>query len=275
MKLLTKQDALTKAARIFGGMDDSTITTCLQGRCGGGVFADSADAPTAAKAVIGGRIPGSGGFAFLAGDPECPEAAALAKKWEPAWPGCVVIVPENERWCGVVERAFGEGAKRLTRYATSQTERHFDRAQLERWAASLPEGFTLRRIDRELYERCRSTTWAIDGVANFSTAEEYEEYGLGFACLCGDELAGVISTYSSYDGGIEIEIATAEKFRRRGIARANAARILLECLDRGLTPHWDAANTMSLALAKQLGFVFEREYPAYFIAQPAQFCEEG
>ncbi|MDD7004979.1 MAG: GNAT family N-acetyltransferase, partial [Clostridiales bacterium] len=40
---------------------------------------------------------------------------------------------------------------------------------------------------------------------------------------------------------------------------------ILECLDRGLYPSWDAQNLGSLSLAKKLGYEFSHEYPAYEI----------
>jgi len=71
------------------------------------------------------------------------------------------------------------------------------------------------------------------------------------------------SSYSSYRGGIEIEIDTKEEYRRRGLARICGARLILECLDRGLYPSWDAQNPGSAALAKQLGYRMEGTYTAY------------
>ena len=255
---------------LFGDMDDTTITSCIQGYCGGVIWADSAESPTIVRAQLGGRLKGSGGFAFVAGDAESELAEELLRKWDEQWQGSLIIVPQNERWCRRIEQCFGDKASAHTRYATSKSEHHFDRAQLEHWAQSLPEPYTLHLMNAEYYNMCKESGWALDCVANYATAQEYEQYGMGVICMCGDEPAGVVSTYSSYDKGIEIEIDTNEAHRRKGIARANASRLLLECFDRGLYPSWDAANTMSLGLAKQLGYVFEREYPAYYIANPRE-----
>jgi hypothetical protein len=48
---------------------------------------------------------------------------------------------------------------------------------------------------------------------------------------------------------------------RFGLARAVAATLMLECLERGLTPHWNAANPVSQQLAVSLGY------------EPAEICE--
>ena len=49
------------------------------------------------------------------------------------------------------------------------------------------------------------------------------------------------SSYTVYRGGIEIEIDTHPDHRRRGLARACGAALMLECLKRGLYS-WDAQN---------------------------------
>ncbi len=71
------------------------------------------------------------------------------------------------------------------------------------------------------------------------------------------------SSYTCYSQGIEIEIDTKEAFRRRGLASVCGAKLILECLSRGLYPSWDAQNKWSVALAEKLGYHFDREYTAY------------
>ena len=83
--------------------------------------------------------------------------------------------------------------------------------------------------------------------------------------LFGDTIVSGASSYSYYSGGIEIEIDNREAFRRRGLDLVCGARLILECLDRGLYPSWDAQNLGSISLAKKLGYEFSHEYPAYEI----------
>jgi predicted GNAT family acetyltransferase len=58
-----------------------------------------------------------------------------------------------------------------------------------------------------------------------------------------------------------VAIATRPAFRGRGLAAATAARLLRECLERGLTPRWSASNPVSQRLAVRLGY------------RPAGVCE--
>ena len=56
---------------------------------------------------------------------------------------------------------------------------------------------------------------------------------------------------------------TREDERRKGLAMACCASLILACLDRKLYPSWDAHNKGSLALAEKLGYHFDKEYPTY------------
>ena len=64
---------------------------------------------------------------------------------------------------------------------------------------------------------------------------------------------------------IRFEIQTALAHRRRGLATAVAAVMILYCLDHDLKPCWDAANEMSACLAEKIGFAGRTPYRAYQI----------
>ena len=80
----------------------------------------------------------------------------------------------------------------------------------------------------------------------------------------GEIVAGA-SSYSVYRQGIEIEIDTRKDYRKKGLALICGARLILECLDRGLYPSWDAQNRASVALAQKLGYHYAYAYTAYEI----------
>ena len=72
-------------------------------------------------------------------------------------------------------------------------------------------------------------------------------------------------SYCVYRGGIEIEIDTRADHRRKGLAAACGARLILECLDRGLYPSWDAIDLRSAVLAEKLGYHRGEAYVTYWI----------
>jgi len=60
--------------------------------------------------------------------------------------------------------------------------------------------------------------------------------------------------------GIELNIITDPAFRTKGLATIVAAKLIIDCLEKGWAPHWDAANDACLHLALKLGYKPEGAY---------------
>jgi len=90
-------------------------------------------------------------------------------------------------------------------------------------------------------------------VSQYKDYKAYKNLGLGIVVLKDGELVAGASSYSRYDRGIEIEIGTQEDHRRKGLAYACGAKLIL------LYPSWDAQNKWSVTL----GYHFSHEYVAY------------
>ena len=161
-----------------------------------------------------------------------------------------------------IEACWGERAKRVVRYAIKKNT-VFDEEKLRAYAADLPEGYRLHALDDEVYEKCLANDWSKDLVSVFQGKEEYLQKGLGVVVLKGEELVAGASSYTRYREGIEIEVDTRADERRRHLATACCARLILECLKRGLYPSWDAQNWNSVCLAEKLGYEFSHEYAVY------------
>ncbi|MCI8624040.1 MAG: GNAT family N-acetyltransferase [Provencibacterium sp.] len=238
-------------APLYAGWEETCIWSYLQGQMGSG-WADDAACPRSARID-------TGDFSFLAGEPE----AGLT--FLP--PGCSdprIFVPDTERWGPLLKACHPGRCKRTYRYAVRK-EDCFDRERLRRFSRLLPEGYRLAPIEGRLYEVAMENPWSRDFCAHFDGREDYARRGLGVAVLRGEELVGGASSYTVYDGGIEIEISVRKDCRRQGLALASAAQLILRCLERGLYPSWDAAHSGSLQLAQKLGYRLDRRYPAYFV----------
>ena len=70
-------------------------------------------------------------------------------------------------------------------------------------------------------------------------------------------------------------LSVIEDMRRRGVALACCARLILTCLDRGLYPSWDAANLESVALARRLGYRPAGPYDAWELYRSPQTQKDG
>lgn len=243
-----KEEFAEKAKSLFSGWNETLIASCLQG-----VMGQAYVAGDAAAAYLGD-------LSFYAGSPS-EELLRFKPNPESKF---VIMVPGSEAWEPLLEEIYGEKAKKVTRYAIRK-DTVFDRAHLEEIKARLPEGYTIELLGEDVYSYCRENEWCRDWVSQFKSYEDFHRRGLGMVVKKDRVPVSGASSYSVYNGGIEIQIDTHTDYRRQGLAAAAAAGLILECLDRGLYPSWDAANLWSVVLAEKLGYRFDHEYDAYFV----------
>ncbi len=195
---------------------------------------------------------------FLAGEPdrELVEYSEL---------GDDALHPQNEAWEKLIKECWPE-AQPTIRYAIHRCK-DFDRDKLQSFVDALPKGYEISRIDSEIYDLILSADDADLEylIGDFEAKEAFLEKGRGFVVLKdGSVVAGASSEYC-YRNGIEVEIDTVRSERRKGLATAVGAKLILSCLDDGLEPVWDAANLISVHLAEKLGYQFDCEYVYYWI----------
>lgn len=236
---------LQKVTPLFAGWEETMVWSCLQGIMGRA----EVNADGSAGMIV------NRDFTFLAGE---PDEALLAGAPGP------ILVPRSERWRPVIEAFYGPRAVRETRYAIKKEPEVFDRRRLEIFSSSLPPGYELRLIDEAMVPILLSKSWSKDFCAAFDSPEDCCARGVGVAALYGGIPVAGAGSYIVYRGGIEIEIDTREDHRRRGLATACGARLILECLDRGLYPSWDAIDLRSVSLAEKLGYHRGESYPVYW-----------
>lgn len=243
-----------KAETLFANWEETLIWSCLQ-RVMGKVYAVDGETLRSAMAV-------NGDFCFLAGKPD-PELVCFKPK--DYFKDFIIMVPRSAGWAELIETQYGDKAKPVTRYAMKKEPAVFDERKLQKLAESLPSGYQLKMIDEAIYNLCRSQKWSYDLVSGFPDYKSYGKLGLGVVVLKSGEPVSGASSYSVYNGGIEIEIDTQEEYRRQGLATACGATLITECRKRGLYPSWDAQNLWSAALAEKLGYHFSHNYRAYEI----------
>ena len=238
-----------KVAHLFAGWEETMIWSCLQGVMGS-VYAPAGEQPVSAAAQLND-------FCFLAG---VPDADLITFDYGKDY---LILTPQNEAWAKLIEETTG--APRRMRYALRKDQDNFDPDKLRMIVDSLSKEYELHLIGHDLYDKCRAVDWCRDLVSGYPDWEHFERRGLGVVVTRDGAIVSGASSYSSYRGGIEIEIDTHPAHRRRGLARACGAALILECLHRGLYPSWDAHNQASVSLAQQLGYLFSHEYPVFVI----------
>ncbi len=244
-----------KAASLFEGWQETMIWSCLQGVMGK-IYVDSQEEPASAAAVLGD-------FCFLAGRPDGEFIDRIPDLRFGEKESSMIIVPKDESWAERIEECLGEKVEKNVRYAIKKEGDVFDRERLRRTADRLSDGYELKKIDKELFELCKKTNWCRDWAANYKDYNTYRRYGLGAVIFKDGEPVSGASSYTGYIGGIEVQIDTREDYRRRGLALVCGAKLILECLERGWYPSWDAQNRWSVAPAEKLGYHFDREYVVY------------
>lgn len=241
-----------KINELFKGWKDTLIWSCVQGVMGEVHINTEEDA---AMAILGD-------FAFYTGNP-CEELVRFKPK------SCkqdfMIMIPQNDEWGKLIEQCYGDKAKKITRYAIKKEQNNFDIAKLEQAILNLQEGYEMKMIEEAEFIMCKSNGWANDLVSQYEDYDAYKRLGMGVSVLKDGELVAGASSYSRYNEGIEIEVDTREDHRRKGLAYACGAKLILECLNRDLYPSWDAQNRWSVALAEKLGYHFDHEYTAYEI----------
>ncbi len=237
---------IVRFAPLFADWEETMVWSCLQGVMGRA----EANGDLSAGMIV------NRDFTFLAGR---PDPALLVRAPGP------ILVPRTADWEPLIEAVFGLRAVREPRYSIKKEPDIFDRRLLEDLSAVLPSGYELRLIDAAMVPILRAEGWSRDLCSAFDSPEECCRRGVGVAALYGSIPVAGAGSYSVYHGGIEIEIDTRPDHRRRGLATACGARLILTCLDRGLYPSWDAIDLRSVSLAKKLGYRLKGAYTTYWI----------
>lgn len=264
-----KPSQMQKIVPLFQNIQKTFVWSCLQGIMGE-AWADGIENPACARIIIADVY-------LFAGDSSSPEALLLVKEIPSSLPKkSILMIPENEAWGTLIEKVWESRYTKFTRYAMKKVKDVFDPIKLRSFVGKLPEGYELAPVDEQLYMLTKQEDWSSDLCSQFPAYDDFRKSGLGFVVLHEGQPVSGASSYTIYREGIEIEIDTKPEYRRKGLATVCAAALILECLNRGLYPSWDAANRESVALAEKLGYHFDSEYTAYqvelgdgsFVSQP-------
>ncbi|MFX1283570.1 MAG: GNAT family N-acetyltransferase [Promethearchaeota archaeon] len=142
---------------------------------------------------------------------------------------------------------------------------------IRRLLSSSPEGFQLNMVDVEVAKQilCQKFSDHFVGLINyFGSPEKLVEEGIGF-CLIheSEKIASLVMGFKAslpITQSVELDIATHPDYRGRGFATLVSAKLIEYLLKKGIEPHWDAANPLSVGLAQKLGFTDPDPYRCYY-----------
>jgi GNAT superfamily N-acetyltransferase len=155
----------------------------------------------------------------------------------------------------------------MPRFAFSSDS--LDIKHLKELKDQLLDEYRIEKIDLALAERIRGekTEVTAEQLFGFDSAEDFLDRGLGYCIFFGEEIVSVGAAGAACKKGIEIQINTSKKHRGKGLATAVGAALIIDCLEQGIDPNWDAATEISAGLAKKLGYAPKGEYLVYVFAK--------
>ncbi len=137
-----------------------------------------------------------------------------------------------------------------------------DSPRLSTLREQIPAGFRLRRINRELLQRCE---WRDDMVFYTGSLDNFLRHDLGLCLMRGEEI--IVEAYASALGDpfAEIGAITHEAQRGKGYAPIALAYLIQMLEERGYHAYWscDRDNPASASVARKLGFKIERAYEIF------------
>lgn len=170
------------------------------------------------------------------------------------------LFSSSEKWDERIKEHFQTELKPLQRYSFHFNEDNF----LTLNKAILPDNFQLTKMNEaalqtnQVFNRAYITQY-------WDSAENFMQKGIGFSAMHnGAHASECVSIFSSLDFA-EIDIATDNHFRGRGLAQCTAEAFILECLKQQVTPRWDCDihNLASIKLAGKLGFANPVKYSVF------------
>jgi GNAT superfamily N-acetyltransferase len=198
-------------------------------------------------------------FHILAGDPDSANVnEILAKILEKR-----LIVTPKKNWVPKMEEFWKKKGGKLHSIPRTQMDASTIKLDhIRELIDQLPPGYSLEEIDRE-------TAQAIDTEQEnylsvfFGSLENFLDEGAGFCIKEEKILASFATAFVPFREKLEFQVVTHPQHRRKGLAAVVSAKLIEYCLERGITPCWDAANEPSIHLAKKLGYSNPESWVAY------------
>jgi len=254
-------DQFSQISSLLAALPQTVLPSAIcQRHNPGRVFVDNPLSPQ--RALLWTSV----GYFFLCGepihDPATSQAlsACLTETMIPASQERGSILITSPGWETMIDRLLpGRNLIRIFRRPFCLNSQAFASLTLP----PLPPGFNLVPMDAGL---ARGSILA----ATWGSAEAFARRGFGYALLHDGEIASSCAAVFASHNAVEIDIQTAEPYRRRGLALITAAAFLNECNRRGLRPNWECFwdNLPSAALAARLGFQPLPDFPVTYWEEP-------
>lgn len=159
----------------------------------------------------------------------------------------------SSQWMELLSRKLKDHSIRLARTVYSYNLE--EAPPFHRQYTELEKDFELKRMDESLFYQFTTTMESIF-ENHWGSAEEFLSKGLGYCIVYKGEIASICFSFNTGGGYAEIGVITKKQFSNKGFALITSSAYIEECIEKRLTPIWDAGkgNAPSNQLARKLGF---------------------
>lgn len=231
---------------LFFGMKDGVLRAALNGK--GKIFADNAENPCSAAAIIGG-------YCFFAGRPDILIASYIPADRE-------VTVEASTEWYNMLRELFDGRTKPFVRYETKKIS-WFNVKRLMKEVKKLPDGLEIFEIGEKEFSALKTSDFAGSALELFENIEEFKKSSFGFAVKSEKTAVAAAVCLASFDGGAVLCPLANKGFEEA--LPAVSALFIMDCIRRGLYPYFTADDKEQLKLAQSLGYVYRTAKVCYRI----------
>lgn len=189
-----------------------------------------------------------GTFTVFAGTPDRATAIKFIEKLKSP----CGIQPSTGNWIPWIKEIYPDNTATYKRYSLSASS--LDRNKLFSLIGHHPCRDKIKSIDLAIAEQLNKDERGQYHLLNYEHPADFAGKAMGYVIIEDDIIAAACTSAFVCSKGIEFNIVTHPGFRNQGLATIVAAKLIIDCLDKGLEPHWDAANEISRKLALKLGY---------------------
>lgn len=178
-------------------------------------------------------------------------------------PNLSTLLFGTQEWTKLLYEVHSGKVIVMKRYAYSSES--LDIEKLRAIKSRLSADFQIERIDLQRAQQIvdEKSDLTEDQLLGFASPEDFIERGFGYCALENGKMVCIAAAGATCSKGMEVQINTHKKYRGRGLASATGAALIIESLEKGIDPNWDAATEKSAGLAIKLGYTPRGAYDAY------------
>ncbi|MCA1057667.1 GNAT family N-acetyltransferase [Rossellomorea aquimaris] len=165
----------------------------------------------------------------------------------------------TKQWDEVICSLFENEITQLSRYVHL-----FNKEKFSTEVKELSADYIVKETDNDMI--LRSPEFNQDYyILYWGSVSNFLTNGMGFSALYKGRVVSECTSIFHSKSIVEIDIATQQDFIGKGLAFNLGKLFIDECLEKGLTPHWDCdvENVSSIKLAEKLGFEHPIRYSLF------------